>query len=227
MSNWSRNNSGNGGNGGNGGGSKKQSSPIDPQEAYDKAMKARRQTNSEIPYIEADENSGEIPLDELDTFVIPARDEKGIGVPVNLHIPPYLERQIEIVVASRRFPYLRAADFIRHACVRHLAWLVGIRLSIPRHMTVTMATIFDAFRDAEFEAQAESSFAHMDRLVTAHVNRGDRIEAIRLYVRIRARLQETAACAWKERFMREFDKKYSYLMAVERRPIGLVEEKGA
>jgi hypothetical protein len=203
---------------------RKNQSPT-PQEEADRALKARHSSNSEIPYIEADSDSGEIPLDELDTFVIPARDEKGIGVPVNLHIPPYLERQIEIVVASRRFPYLRAADFIRHACVRHLAWLISIRFSIPRHMTSTMATILDAFRDEEFTAQVELAFSHMDRLVTSHINRGDKIEAIRLYVRIRSRIQETAACAWRDRFLREFDKKYSHLMAVERRPIELVEEQ--
>lgn len=200
---------------------------LSPQEEADKALKQRHSSNSEIPYIEADPESGEIPLDELDTFVIPARDEKGIGVPVNLHIPPYLERQIEIVVSSRRFPYLRAADFIRHACVRHLAWLVGIRLSLPRHMTPTMSTVLDVFRDAEFEAQVEQAFGHMDRLVTAHINRGDKIEAIRLYVRIRSRLQEAAVCAWRDRFLREFDKKYGYLMLVERRPIELVQESEA
>lgn len=198
--------------------SKKQSQPS-PQDEYDKAMRVRRDTNSEVPYFEADTDSGEIPLDELDTFVIPARDEKGIGVQINLHVPPYLERQIEIVVASRRFPYLKVADFIRHACVRHLAWLVSIRLSIPQHMTATMSTVLDAFRDAEFEAQAEVAFAHMDRIVTAHINRGDKIEAIRLYARIRARVLETAPCVWRDRFIKEFDRKYAYLTTIERRPM--------
>ena len=213
MSNWSRR-------------SKSSSQPT-PQEEEAKALRQRHSSNSEIPYIEADLDSGEIPLDELDTFVIPARDEKGIGVPVNFHIPPYLERQIEIVVASRRFPYLRAADFIRHACVRHLAWLISIRLSIPRHMTSSMATVLDAFRDEEFNSQVELAFSHMARLVTGHINRGDKIEAIRLYVRIRSRIQETAPCGWRDRFLRELDKKYAHLMAVERRPMELVEERGA
>ncbi len=203
---------------------KKQSTPAEEAE---KALTARRQSNSEIPYLEGDPEIGEIPLDELDTFVIPARDEKGIGVPVNLHMPPYLERQIEIVVSSHRFPYLRAADFVRHACVRHLAWLVGIRFSLPRHMTPTMSTVLDVFRDAEFEAQVEQAFAHMDRLVTSHINRGDKVEAIRLYVRIRSRIQESAVCAWRDRFLTEFDKKYGYLMKVERRPMELVESEAS
>jgi hypothetical protein len=204
---------------------KKPHSNLSPEEEEAKALRQRHSSNSEIPYIEADQDSGEIPLDELDTFVIPARDEKGIGVSVTLHMPPYLERQIEIAVASRRFPYLRAADFIRHACVRHLAWLTGIRLSIPRHMTVSVNTVMDAFRDAEFTSQVELAFSHMDRLVTAHVNRGDKLEAIRLYVRIRTRIQESAQCNWRDRFLREFDAKYSYLMAVERKPMGLVGEQ--
>lgn len=213
---------------------KKKSTSLSPAEEEAKALRQRHSSNSEIPYIEADPDSNEIPLDELDTFVIPARDEKGIGVSITLHVPPYLERQIEIAVASRRFPYLRAADFIRHACVRHLAWLTGIRMSIPKHMTVSVQTVMDAFRDAEFTTQVEMAFSHMERLVSAHVNRGDKLEAIRLYVRIRARIVESAQCNWRDRFLKEFDKKFGYLMAVERRPMGLVgqgdgeqEEKGA
>jgi hypothetical protein len=195
---------------------------LSPAEEHEKAMKARRSSNSEIPYIEADLDSGEIPLDELDTFVIPARDDKGIGVPITLHIPPYLERQIEIIVASRRFPYLKVADFARHAFTRHCGWLTGLRLSFPKHMHSTMSTVFDAFRDAEFESQAELCFGHMDRLVSTHIARGERVEAIRLYIRIRTRIQESGDSTWRDRFLREMDKKYSHLMATERRP-SLVE----
>jgi len=196
-----------------------------PEEEEQKALRARRHANAEIPFIDADIQSGEVPIDELDTFVIPARDDKGVGVSITLHVPPYLERQIEIAVASRRFPYLRAADFIRHACTRHLGWLASIRFSIPRHMIPTMATMFDALREEEFNSQSEMAWSSMDRLITAHLNRGDKIEAIRLYVRIRARLMEAAPCNWKERFMREFDKKYSYLTQVERRTPELVERE--
>jgi hypothetical protein len=202
---------------------------LSPAEEEAKALRQRHASNTEIPYQEADPEQGEIPLDELDTFVIPARDDKGIGVPVTLHIPPYLERQIEIVVASRRFPYLRAADFIRHACVRHLAWLIGIRFSLPRHMHVTMNTISDILRDEEFKHQVEGAFHRMDRLVGDHVNRGDKIEAIRLYVRIRQRVMESTEGSWRERFLKQFDEKYSYLLAVERRvtELEVVSKTGA
>lgn len=205
MSNWSRrrNNS--------------NSTALSPAEEEAKALRQRHNTNSEIPYQDADPDQGEIPLDELDTFVIPARDDKGIGVPVTLHIPPYLERQIEIVVASRRFPYLRAADFIRHACTRHLAWLVGIRFSLPRHMHVTMSTVNDILRDEEFKHQVEQAFIKMDRMISDHINNGDKMEAIRLYVRVRSRVVESAQGLWQEKFLKQFDAKYSHLLAVQSR----------
>jgi hypothetical protein len=191
--------------------------PTTPADEEAKALRQRHQQNSEIPYQDADLSQDEIPLDELDTFVIPARDDKGIGVPITLHVSPYLERQIEIVVASRRFPYLRAADFIRHACVRHLAWLVGIRLSLPRHMHITMATVSDILRDEEYKHAVEQAFGKMDRMVADHVNRGEKLEAIRLYVRVRSRVVESASGVWQERFLKQFDEKYSHLLAVERR----------
>ena len=206
---------------------KKKSTNLSPAEEEAKALRQRHNSNSEIPYQDADLSQDEIPQDELDTFVIPARDDKGIGVPIILHVPPYLERQIEIVVASRRFPYLKAADFIRHACVRHLAWLIGIRLSLPRHMHVTMSTVSDILRDEEFRHQVEHAFTRMDRLVGDHVNRGDKMEAIRLYVRVRSRVVESTQGLWKDRFLEQLDAKYNHLLAVEKRPELVKKNEGA
>jgi Arc/MetJ-type ribon-helix-helix transcriptional regulator len=191
---------------------------LTPEEEQARALRHRHELHSEIPYIEADPEQGELPLDELDTFIIPARDEKGVSVPVNLHIPPYLERQVEIIVASRRFPYLRVSDFVRHAVTRHCGWLMDIRYSIPRHMASTLATVHDALRDEEFSLQVEQSFIRMDHILAGHINRGDKTEAIKLYVRVRSRIMEAAPCSWKDRYLKEFDSKYSYLLAVERRP---------
>lgn len=191
---------------------------LTTEEEQARSLRKRHDLHAEIPYVEADPDQGEIPLDELDTFVIPARDEKGISVPLNLHIPPYLERQVEIILASRRFPYLRVSDFVRHAIVRHCAWIMGIRLSIPRHMVSTLATVNDAIRDEEFNLQVEQAFIRLDRVMSGHLKRGDKLEAIRMFVRLRARILESAPCSWKDRFQGEFDKKYSHLLAVERRP---------
>lgn len=189
-----------------------------PEEEQAKALRHRHELHSEVPYVEADPDQGEIPLDELDTFIVPARDEKGISVPLNLHVPPYLERQIEIILSSRRFPYLRVSDFVRHALVRHCAWITDIRLSIPRHMVSSLATMNEAIQDEEFSLRVEQAFIRLDHVMGGYLKRGDRVEAIRMFVRLRTRIMEAASCSWRDRFQAEFDRKYAYLLAVERRP---------
>jgi hypothetical protein len=84
-------------------------------------------------------------------------------------------------------------------------------------MHITMATVSDILRDEEYKHAVEQAFGKMDRMVADHVNRGEKLEAIRLYVRVRSRVVESASGIWQERFLKQFDEKYSHLLAVERR----------
>ena len=194
---------------------KKQKSTAPPtlEELAQRELADRQATHSEIPYIEGNAELGELPLAELDTFVVPARDDKGVSVPIQVRMPPYLERQIDILVASRRFPYLKAADLIRHAIVRHCHFLIDIRHSIPRHITPTLQTVLDALRDADFAIQAQAAYRHMDTTINDLMSTGNKVEAVRLYVRVRSRVQEAAECQWRNDFLAELDKKYAHLIS--------------
>ena len=119
-------------------------------------------SSHDIPFRDADLDNGEIPVDELDTFVIPGTDERGIGEHTHMRLPPYIRRQIKIILTSNRFPYLNESALIRHAIVRHLYWLVDLRSSIPKHILPALAGMLEVCRDDEMRIQIEHVFERID-----------------------------------------------------------------
>lgn len=136
--------------------------------------------NHSVPFQDASPELGEIPLDDIDTFVVPARDEKGAYSTVHLNLPPYMFRQIQIVVKSGRFPYLDVSDFIRHAALRHLRFCVEIRESIPKHIYPSTEAMMEVCRDNELSMRVAAAFEEIDRQISGHLTRLEISDAIRL-----------------------------------------------
>lgn len=144
--------------------------------------------NHSVPFVDANPELGEIPLDEIDTFVVPARDEKGAYSAVHFNVPPHMFRQMQIVVKSGRFPYLDVSDFVRHACFRHLHFCVDIRESIPNHVYTACEALLEVCRDNELRLRVASAFEEIDRQITGHMDRLEIADAIRLLTILKNRI---------------------------------------
>lgn len=175
------------------------------------APNSRRRIPHDIPFIDANEELGEVALERLDSFVVPARDEKGQQVPVHFHMPPYMERQLQIIIRSMRFPYSRPADFIRHAVNRHIHWCVGIRQSIPKHMVPAIEAILEVCRDNELRMAVEAALERIELQVQAHIQEGETAEAYRLLALVRSKLEDVQDSTRLRKFKRELDMKYQHL----------------
>jgi hypothetical protein len=144
--------------------------------------------NHSVPFQDANLELGEIPLDDIDTFVVPARDEKGAYTTIHFNIPPQMFRQLQIVVKSGRFPYLDVSDFIRHACMRHLRFCVDIRESIPGHVYTATEALMEVCRDNELRLRVAAAFEEIDRQITGHMNRLEIADAVRLLTILKNRV---------------------------------------
>ena len=168
------------------------------------------QDERQVPYRDADPESGEIPLDELDTFIIRATDEKGTSVRQSLNMPPLMERDIAIIIRSGRFPYLRESDFIRHACVRHINWLSSIRQSLPKTMVPQLDVMMELCRDDEMRSRTEEVFTRIEQRVAHHLSRGDNGEVIRLVNLLKVKLEAVdVSSSWRRDFALEFNSRYA------------------
>jgi hypothetical protein len=181
------------------------------EDAVPQPSPSRKRLPHDVPFRDADEELGEIPLQMLDSFVVPARDEKGQQVPVHFHMPPYMERQVQIIVRSMRFPYSRPADFIRHAVNRHIQWTVGIRQSIPKHMVPALEAILEVCRDNELRMAVENALERIEMQVQAHIQEGESAEAYRLLALVRGKLDGIQDSTRIRKFKRELDAKYGHL----------------
>lgn len=137
-------------------------------------------SNHSVPFEDGHPELGELPLDDIDSFVVPARDEKGAYTTLHVNVPPYLYRQLQIVVKSGRFPYLDVSDLARHALTRQLHFCVGIRQSIPQHIYTSTEAIMEVCRDNELRLRVSAAFEEIDRQITGHLDRLEIGDAIRL-----------------------------------------------
>jgi hypothetical protein len=169
--------------------------------------------SSRVDYRDADAELNETPLADLDNFFIPGRDEKGASQAITFHVPPYLARLINIMVHSKRFPYVGGEDLVRHAIVRHLRWLCGIRETIKPQMVPMLEVILEANRDAEFRIKAEKAFKQIDAKVEYYMRNNEVAEAVRLVGFIMSRVNEVEGSARQREFMRTALMKYSPVMA--------------
>jgi hypothetical protein len=146
----------------------------------------------DVPFRDAHPDTDEVPLSDLDTFLIPSRDDKGQSEPIHLTVPPIMRRHIDVIIHSHRFPYLRPSDFIRHAIYRHIRYCISIRASLSKHMLVALEAIMEDARDSEMRARVVGALRKIEERVNYHLENGDAGEAMRLISVMRTRTQGVA-----------------------------------
>lgn len=186
----------------------------------------RRQSNDDddsillkgIQFLDA-QYDGEIPLDEIDEFIIPGADQKGRSVTITFNIPPELDRQLDVVMCSRRFPYVNKKDLIRHAVARHVGWLINeIRKNIPREKFWFFRSIVEAIRDDEALMKMEQVFQILSSRAQEHMNRGEQQELIKLVSHINQSILQMPDSLWVRRFKERFYPVYGSVLKGTYRP---------
>lgn len=166
----------------------------------------------DIPFVDAHEDVGEVPLGQLDTFVYPARDDKGVSSHVQYNLPPFMERAIKIVLRSNRFPYLDMGSFMRHAAARHLLWLVSIRHSLPKSLVATLESINESCRDTEIRKQCEDALQQLGEVIARLTKDEEWQEAARLVGLTLKRIDSTEPSARQRNFKKQFLQKFGQFL---------------
>lgn len=133
-----------------------------------------------IPYIEANPDTGEMPLDHIDTFVVPGRDEKGAFNKVTFQLPPWMLQQAQIICNSRRFPYLEVGDMVRHALARHIKFCVNIRQSLPPSIVSVLEAMMEASRHNDLRIRSHEAYVEIEKQISRCMVRGETMEAVRM-----------------------------------------------
>jgi hypothetical protein len=179
----------------------------------------------QVPFEDAQPGDGEFPLAKLDEFMVPSRDNTGSSSTITISIPPILDRQLEVLVSSKRFPYATKRDLIRHGVVRHSVWLLTIRESVPRHVQSMCDAIIELCRDDEIATKMEQVFQLLRHRVSHHIDNGDHMEAVGLISQVKQMLREMKPSVWVRKFTQEFDDQFGGYLRLKRREAKAVKEE--
>lgn len=142
----------------------------------------------------------------LDQFFIKPTDERGHGDKVQARIPPDLARIVEIIVASKRFPYQTVSDLFRDSIWR-LAGLLA-----PKVDSFELTTIIAQLRASE---ELLKPVEAGEKLLKVLDNLGLRLMALdsnderkRLVKTIEKEFGRVREPYWKERALRTLKERY-------------------
>jgi hypothetical protein len=146
-------------------------------------------------------------------FIIPASDSKGHSERAWCRLSPGHDRQLDIVLRSRRFPYRTKGDIIRHAIVRTLKWLESME-DVPSVLG-QVDMMMDILRDEQMQQEFIAMFEAMQRVIGNHVSAGATGEARRLVAKMKMQIQKMPDGHWKNRYHEELDTKFGYLLEAQ------------
>jgi len=148
----------------------------------------------------------------IDEFLQPAADERGHSVRETVRVSPELERELDVIVQSRVFPYRTRGDVMRHALIRHLDWLHILEPGFPKHLIAAHMAQMDLLREEEMRLASHQVFKRLQEMVEGYLAAGEVGEARRVAAMVRSRLDGVADSAWKRRFEARFLRQYRSLL---------------
>jgi len=148
---------------------------------------------------------------DLQEFLAPGQDDRGASARLTVRIPPAIERELEILVQSRKFPYRTTTDIVRHALYRHSNWLHRLEPDIPRHYNTAMHAILEVVADTQTRTLMQDTFKQLDHMVDVLVATNDETEAIKMLQAARSKMINLPDSRWKRQWLETFSRKYEQL----------------
>lgn len=138
-------------------------------------------------------------------WVCPAVDAKGHSVRESFRVPPTLHRAVEILVASKRFPYKTTGDFFRHAVYRHAFFCHRRAQDVPRHLIMACEAIAEQMRDEQTVLAIRNAIETAVKTCSMHAADGNTRAVIRIVAQVKSQIDAIPKeSAWRKRFLTEF-----------------------
>ena len=147
-------------------------------------------------------------------FIVPAGDDKGHNIRLQVRCIPAYSRRIDVLVSSRKFPYKTSSDLIRDAIHRHLNFLSELEPKIPVNMaSLEMVNrIINADRE---KIEFAGSFEKLSRTVQELLGRGAKGEARRLVLEVSHQVDRMEAGYWRDWYRQEIKSRFGHLLEEE------------
>ena len=159
--------------------------------------------------------SGILPGEKYDSadFVIPARDHQGHSERGWFQMQPMVDRALDVVLRSKKFPFRTKGDVIRWCVVRGLKVLE--RLEPEPGFIGKAEIIIEACRVEEYNQTFGTMFEYVQRVVNQSVANKMTGEARRLLATAKAEVMKIPEDEWRNRCLEELKERFGHLMTGE------------
>lgn len=184
----------------------------------EKKKKDRKRPSYLAAVMAADSGKAGRPKYKKEDFIHPTSDAKGHSSPVGFRCMNGYLRNINVFVASGKFPYETASDLLRHALHEHLHWLSELEPKIPVRLNI-LDTALELAR-AQQLIKYQNTVREISVTVEQLTREGMPGQARKLVKEIMLNIDDDPVeDEWKTRLKKEMEEKYGYLF-----PSGMVVE---
>lgn len=153
-------------------------------------------------------------------FVIPAGDHQGHSERVWCRVQPLHERQVDIVLRSKQFPFRTKGDVVRWCVVRGLKMLEALEPNAIKGFMQQADTIQEMLRDEMYMQEFMGMFDTLQKVVNQHIGMGSQGEAARLVAQTKFHLDQIEGEPnWKRKALDKLASQFGHLL--NQRPVGL------
>ncbi len=143
-------------------------------------------------------------------FQTSASDVKGHSIRMYYRCQPGVASQIQLILASGRFPYTSPGDFVRHALMRHFHWLKSI--APVKGVLAQIEIINKILAQEEFADMFSGVFERISTRISAYMTANEKGEAIRLVRTIQDQIKEMDDGYWRDKYTKEIKQRWGHLL---------------
>jgi hypothetical protein len=149
-----------------------------------------------------------------DFFVPVSAGPEDLAVTQSFRCTAKTDRQIDIILASRKFNYISRGDLLRHSLHRHLAWLLKIEPEVVSIMPA-IETIRELTKQQADMAQYNKTIEDLQKTLDDMLLLGQREKVISLVNQTYYNASKIQDEVWRELYMKKIKDRYGAYLTID------------
>lgn len=146
-----------------------------------------------------------------ESFIIPGQDQNGNSIRLWCRVVPMLDRAMDVIFASRKFPFKAKGDLMRWCIKRGVEQLEEME-PVQGSVMAQVEAMMSILRDEELNHSFLTLFQTMTATIGMHVQAQAIGEARRVIAIMKGQIQKMQDGYWRQRYLRELEEKFGHLM---------------
>jgi len=146
-------------------------------------------------------------------FIVAPSDSKGVSYRMTFRVPPDMEKAIDQIIASNRFPFNTRGDVLRWVTLQGIKMLELMEpvTSVTKRIDILTTILNEESSHAEFMA----IFAHLEDSVGKYMSDHAPEQAGRVVAMAKHQFESMPEGHWRERYLVELGHRFGYILNKE------------